>query len=157
MTSRAVDLSVAGTRCRVVTTAADDELRELARMVEEKLAGVLKPGKPLTMQAVLLAAIALAHEVRTERGRGANVAGVARAALEGLLARVDAALEETSDGVEPSRKPSGASAAAPATRAPIVAAVPASTSRERTVPRGGDGARVPARRGLHARGEEPRR
>src|SRR2546430_2371420 len=89
MSRRAVDLTVAGQSCRVVTTADDAELAALTAMVEEKLRGVLKPGRPVTMQAVLLAAIALAHEAHAERTRADGLAVRAKDTFGRLLGRVD--------------------------------------------------------------------
>ena len=97
MGSRAVDLSVAGTSCRVVTTADDAELAALAAMVEEKLAAVLKPGRPVTTKAMLLAAIALAHDVRAERARADAMAARARDTLGRLLTRIDEVMARTDD------------------------------------------------------------
>ncbi len=97
MAGRGVQLKVGGQTYRVVTSASEDELRRLAAVVDEKLAAVVPPGRPMTPQAMLLAAIALAHDLEEERGRAAHVATRARAAFGRILQRVDAALE-TSGG-----------------------------------------------------------
>ena len=81
MASRGVDLNVAGMTCRVVTSAADDELAMLAAMVEE----------------ILLVAIALAHEVHEERTRARTLADRARTTLAKLLERVDGVLSTSDD------------------------------------------------------------
>ena len=47
MAGRTVELTVAGESCRVVTTADESELRRLAAMVEDRLAGVWQPGRPV--------------------------------------------------------------------------------------------------------------
>lgn len=98
MGSRAVDLKVAGMTCRVVTSAADDELAALAGMVEQRIAGVLKPGRPVTTQAILLAAISLANEVNEERARTRAVADRARTTLARLIDRVDDVLATDGEG-----------------------------------------------------------
>ncbi len=106
--SRAVDLSVAGTSCRVVTTADDAELAALTAMVEEKLAAVVKSGRPVTKQAMLLAAIALAHEVRSERARADAIAERARESFGRLLERVDeliGASDQPEERARPERRP----------------------------------------------------
>ncbi len=90
--SKAVELSVAGQRCRVVTSANEAELKILTDMVECKLAGIVKPGRPLTTQAMILAAVALANDVIEHKRRADAVAGAATTALQQLLARVDTAL-----------------------------------------------------------------
>ncbi len=97
MASRGVDLNVAGMTCRVVTSAADDELAMLAAMVEERLGTILKPGRPVTKQAILLVAIALAHEVHEERTRARTLADRARTTLAKLLERVDGVLSTSDD------------------------------------------------------------
>jgi cell division protein ZapA len=94
MAGKAVELTVAGQRCRVVTTASDQELRVLAAMVEEKLAHVLPRGRPVTTQAMLLAAVALANDVREERARAEAIATHARTTLSRVLAHVEHALGE---------------------------------------------------------------
>jgi cell division protein ZapA len=76
----------------VVTSASDDELQRLAAVVDEKLATVVPPGRPVSPQAMLLAAMALAHELEEERSRSAAVAARARSAFGRMLERVDAAL-----------------------------------------------------------------
>ncbi len=90
--SKAVELTVAGQRCRVVTSASEQELKMLGSMVEEKLAAIVKVGRPVTTHAMLLAAIALANDVIEERTRANLVADKACANLEQLLQRVDQAL-----------------------------------------------------------------
>jgi cell division protein ZapA len=95
MSGKAVELNVAGQSCRVVTTAGEQELQALASMVEEKLAGVLQSGRPVTTQAMLLAAVALAAEVQQHRARADAIADKAKTALTAMLERVDAALEHS--------------------------------------------------------------
>ena len=94
MANKAVELNVAGQRCRVVTTASEPELQELVALVEDKIAAVLGPGRPVNTQALLLAAIALAHDVKEQRDRGDAIVGRAKHSLESLMSRVDTALEQ---------------------------------------------------------------
>ncbi len=94
MANKAVELNVAGQRCRVVTTASEPELQGLVALVEDKIAAVLGKGRPVNTQALLLAAIALAHDVKEERDRAKAIAGRAKLSLSGLLNRVDTALEQ---------------------------------------------------------------
>ncbi len=105
MSNKAVELNVAGQSCRVVTTADEKELRELARMVEDKLEAVLGPGRPVTTQAMLLAAVALANDVREQQARADAIAERAKKTLRTLLHRVDHALaiDERDDGSAPAR------------------------------------------------------
>ena len=102
-----VQLRVGGQTYRVVTSASEDELRRLAAIVDEKLAAVVPPGRAVTPQAMLLAAMALAHEVEEERSRADEerarstaIAERARGAFSRMLERVDAALAP--DAGEPS-------------------------------------------------------
>ncbi len=105
MADKAVELNVAGQRCRVVTTANEQELKELVALVEDKLASLLGPGRPMSVQTLLLAAVALAHDVKEQRDRADAMAAKAKKSLEGLLVRVDSALEQNeSQEKERSRK-----------------------------------------------------
>ncbi|MBM4356473.1 MAG: cell division protein ZapA [Deltaproteobacteria bacterium] len=97
MSGRAVELTIAGMTCRVVTSADESELAMLSAMVEQRLAAILKPGRPVTKQAILLAAIALAHEVSEERSRSKAIADRARGTLSRLLERVDSVLANSDD------------------------------------------------------------
>lgn len=88
---------MAGETCRVVTTADEEELQRFAAMVEEKLAEVVQPGRPVTTKAMLLAAVALAHDADEQRARADAIAERARDGLSGLLHRVDDALERSAE------------------------------------------------------------
>jgi cell division protein ZapA len=96
MPGRTVQLRVGGQTYRVVTTASEEELQRLAAVVDQKLAAVVPPGRAITPQAMLLAAMALAHDLEEERARAAAVTARARAAFGRMLERVDAALGEQS-------------------------------------------------------------
>jgi cell division protein ZapA len=98
MARRTVQLRLGGQTYRVVTSATDDELQRLAAMVDEKLAAVSPPGRPVTPQSMLLAAMALAHDLEHERARSAHLADRAREAFGRVLARVDAALASSAAG-----------------------------------------------------------
>ncbi len=104
MADKAVELHVAGQSCRVVTTADEHELRELVLMVEDKLKGLTGPGRPVTTQTVLLAAVALANDVREQQARADAIADRAKKALRSLLSRVDCALEEGGPPNGPGKK-----------------------------------------------------
>ncbi len=97
MSGRTVQLRVGGQTYRVVSSASDDELRRLAAVVDEKLAAVVPPGRVVTPQAMLLAAMALAHDLEQERSRAAQISARARGAFGRILQRVDAALAATGD------------------------------------------------------------
>jgi cell division protein ZapA len=95
--SRTVQLRIGGQTYRVVTTASDEELQRLTAMVEAKL----PPTRPISPQAMLLAALALAHDLEEERGRNAQQLDRARSAFGRMLQRVDAALGALDQGRGP--------------------------------------------------------
>lgn len=88
-----------------MSSASPEELEHLAGIVEEKLAAMLPPGRPLTPQAMLLVALALAHDVEHARRRIDQIRTHSKAAIAELLEDVDATLalaEETlGDGTSP--------------------------------------------------------
>ncbi len=92
MAGRTVQLRVGGQTYRVVTSASENELKHLAGIVDEKIATVVPPGRAVTPQAMLLAAMALAHELEEERARSATIASKARDAYGRMIERVEGAL-----------------------------------------------------------------
>jgi len=94
---RTVELRIAGTNYRVVSSAAEADLQRLARIVGEKLAEVSPRGRPAQPQAMLLAAIALAHEVEAQRADRESLERRTRDLLRRALARIDDALEPVAD------------------------------------------------------------
>src|SRR5262249_23527896 len=100
MPGRTVQLRVGGQTYRVVTSASDDGLLRLAAVVDEKLATVVPPGRAISPQAMLLAAMALAHDLEEERSRSAHLAARARGAFDRMLKRVDSALGMGAEGEE---------------------------------------------------------
>ncbi len=90
---RTVELRVAGQNYRVVSSVSEDDLRRLAAVVSSKLGEVAGKGRGAPPQAMLLAAIALAHEVETQRDDKVRLEKRTRDLLRRMLARVDAALE----------------------------------------------------------------
>lgn len=125
MAGRTVHLRVGGQTYRVTTSSSDEELQRLAAVVDQKIATVVPPGRVVTPQAMLLAALALAYELEEERSRTATVTARARGAFGRMLQRVDAALvagdsAETTDAAS-------TPAAVPMTRSalPSIAAVAA--------------------------------
>ena len=93
MDTRPVQLRIAGQSYRVVSSADEEELLRLADAVSAKVAEVTPRGKAATPQSMLLAAIALAHEVEEERARRAAVQRKTRDMLRRVLVRIDDALE----------------------------------------------------------------
>jgi cell division protein ZapA len=100
---RTVELRVAGQNYRVVSSVSEEELRRLAAVVSSKLVEVAGKGRGAAPQAMLLAAIALAHEVEAQREAQTRLERRTRDVLRRMLTRVDAALEpfEATDGPHP--------------------------------------------------------
>jgi cell division protein ZapA len=92
MERRTVDLRIGGQNYRVVSSSSRDELQRLADLVESKLAEIGPRGRAQP-QAMLLAALALAHEVESERGQRESVERRTRDLLRRVLVRIDDALE----------------------------------------------------------------
>lgn len=90
---RTVEVRIAGQSYRVVSSAKQDDLNRLADMVSAKLAEVTPRGRPVPAQAMLLAAMALAHEVEAERDQRQSVERRTRDMLRRVLVRIDSAIE----------------------------------------------------------------
>jgi cell division protein ZapA len=95
MTSRAIELRVGGQNYRVVSSASKGDLEKLAAVVDEKLAPYMSSGRPLNPNALLLAAMALAHDLEAERARTRTIADRARQVVERVSGIVDEALTVT--------------------------------------------------------------
>lgn len=99
-----VELRVGGQTYRVVASAEEAELRRLADMVDARLRDLVAPGRQLHPQALLLAAIALAHDLEQERERRQQVEQRSREMLSTVLARIDAVLESTDTPSPPAHR-----------------------------------------------------
>jgi cell division protein ZapA len=93
MDRRTVQLQVAGQSYKVVSTAPEADLQRLAAAVDAKVAEVVPRGRAAPPQAMLLAAIALAHELEEERSRREALERRTRDVLRRVLVRIDDALE----------------------------------------------------------------
>lgn len=93
MDGRPVQLRIAGQSYRVVSSASEEDLQRLADTVNAKVEALTPPGKQPSSQAVLLAAMALAHELEEERERRLSVERRARDMLRRVLLRIDDALD----------------------------------------------------------------
>lgn len=89
-----MQLRVGGQSYKVVSSADEEELHRLADAVSAKVEELTPSGKTAPPQAVLLAAIALAHELEQERERRLAVERKARDMLRRVLVRIDDALGE---------------------------------------------------------------
>lgn len=94
MNGRPVSLKVAGQSYKVVSSSSEEELQRLARTVDAKVEELTPPGKAAGSQAVLLAAMALAHELEEERARRAQVERRAKEMMKRVLGQLDDALRE---------------------------------------------------------------
>ena len=95
MSGAPVELRVGGQTYRVVASANEQELRRLADIVDNKLRELTAPGRQISPQALLLAALALAHDLEEERERRVAVEHRWREKLTSMLKRIDAALDAT--------------------------------------------------------------
>ena len=100
MDRRTVELRIAGQSYRVVSSAPEEDLKRLALVVGAKLAELVPKGRPLPPQAMLLAAMALAHEVEEARGEHQSLERRTRDLLRRTLVRIDDALEPFEDDQE---------------------------------------------------------
>jgi cell division protein ZapA len=93
MDARPVELRIAGQSYKVVSSADEEDLQRLADAVSAKLAALTPRGKTASSQSILLAAIALAHELEEERARRSAVERRSRDMLRRVLLRIDDALD----------------------------------------------------------------
>lgn len=87
-----VELQVGGQKYRVLASAGDETLLRLAALVDSKLREHAGPHLN-SPQGLLLAAMALAHELEEERARRQQVEHRSREVLRSVLTRVDSALD----------------------------------------------------------------
>jgi cell division protein ZapA len=90
----AVELRVGGQTYRVVASAEEPELRQLAAVVDAKLRELTPPGRAVSAQTMLLAAIALAHELEQERTRRQQLEQRSKEVIGRVLAQIDQTLAE---------------------------------------------------------------
>ena len=92
MDGRPVSVRIAGQSYKVVSSSSEEELQRLAGTVNAKVEELTPPGKAAGSQAVLLAAMALAHELEEERARRAQVERRAKEMMKRVLGQIDEAL-----------------------------------------------------------------
>jgi len=93
MERRTVEVRIAGQSYKVVSSAKQADLNRLAEVVSAKIAEVTPRGRAVAPQAMLLAAMALAHQVETERDQRTSVERRTRDVLRRVLVRIDNAME----------------------------------------------------------------
>jgi len=91
-----VELRVGGQTYRVLATADEADLHRLADVVDDRLRKLTAPGRAVSPQSLLLAALSLAHDLEDERNRRIRSEQRAREMLSSLLTRIDTALEADS-------------------------------------------------------------
>lgn len=89
-----VELRVGGQSYRVLASADETELRRLAGIVDERLRTLTGPGRQVSAQALVLAAISLAHDLEEERALRRSSEERSKQALRSLLQRIDSVLDE---------------------------------------------------------------
>lgn len=100
MVRSAVEVNVGGQLYRVVASAGEQTLRRYAGIVNERLRDLSGTGSTHP-QAMLLVAMALAHDLEEEKARNAELRQQAESMLRGLLERVNAALDGVDENGEP--------------------------------------------------------
>jgi cell division protein ZapA len=92
MAGRTVQVNVRGQSYRLVTSATDEEVQRLEAVVNKKLTEIIAPGRPLPANALLLVAMALAHDLEQARLSAAEAKTRVKASFGRVLERVDGAL-----------------------------------------------------------------
>ncbi len=100
MSEAPVQLKVAGQIYQVISSAPESELKRLAQVVERALYEVTQPGRQPSPQALVLAAMTLAHELEAERAEKDAIKRKYAQTLESLLGRVDQALDQSASFLE---------------------------------------------------------
>jgi cell division protein ZapA len=88
-----VELRVGGQSYRVVASADEADLRRLAGVVDARLRSI-QSNRQVSPQALVLAAIALAHDLEEERALRRQAEERSKQMLRALLQRIDAVLDE---------------------------------------------------------------
>ena len=94
MDTRPVQLRIGGQSYRVVSSADEAELQRLADTVSAKVEELSPHGKASSPQTMMLAAMALAHELELERERRLDIERRAAIMLREVLVRIDDVLEQ---------------------------------------------------------------
>jgi cell division protein ZapA len=96
-----VELRVGGHSYRVVSSADRETLEHLAGSVELRLTQIVGANRPVSVQSLLLVAIALARDLEEEQERAKQAESRAREMLQNVLTRIDAALDSMDENGEP--------------------------------------------------------
>jgi cell division protein ZapA len=101
MVRPAVEVNVGGQLYRLVASAGEQTLQRCAGVVNERLRELTGSDRPAHPQAMLLVAMALAHDLEEERARRVEARDHAAELLRALLERVNAALDGVDENGEP--------------------------------------------------------
>src|SRR5688572_7868832 len=101
MARPAVEVNVGGQLYRLVASTGEHTVQRYAGVVNERLRELTGSDRPAHPQAMLLVAMALAHDLEEERARAAALREQAESMLRGLLERVNAALDGVDENGEP--------------------------------------------------------
>jgi cell division protein ZapA len=101
MVRPAVEVNVGGQLYRLVASAGEQTLQRYAGVVNERLRELTGSDRPAHPQAMLLVAMALAHDLEEERTRRIEARDHAAEMLRALLERVNAALDGVDENGEP--------------------------------------------------------
>ncbi|MDP9000644.1 MAG: cell division protein ZapA [Myxococcota bacterium] len=93
MDRRTIELRISGQKYRVVSSVDEEDLHRLAGIVSTKLNEVAPGARAQPPHAMLLAAMALAHEAETERDRRECLERRTLELLRQILGGIDKALE----------------------------------------------------------------
>jgi cell division protein ZapA len=107
MVRPAVEVNVGGQLYRLVASTGEQTVQRYAGVVNERLRELTGSDRPAHPQAMLLVAMALAHDLEEERARAAALREQAENMLRGLLERVNAALDGVDENGEPLSSSSG--------------------------------------------------
>lgn len=97
MARAAVEVNVGGQLYRLVASAGEQSLQRYAGVVNERLRELTGSERSVHPQAMLLVAMALAHDLEEERARHRELRVRAEEALKSMLSRVNAALDGDGD------------------------------------------------------------
>lgn len=97
----AVEVKVGGQLYRLVASAGEQSLQRYAGLVNDRLRELTGRERATHPQAMLLVALALAHDLEEERARYRELRAHAEEGLRSMLSRVNRAL----DGVDENREP----------------------------------------------------
>lgn len=93
-----VAVTVGGQAYRLVASVPEEELRRLAAVVDARIRDIVPRGKPVTANAVLLAAMSLAHDLEAMSGEKQALEAKSRDLMRRLLTRIDEALDSEDAG-----------------------------------------------------------